>query len=274
MGIFKDKIAIVTGSASGIGRAVSEGLAAAGARVLMADLNEKLLKEAVAAIVRSGFSAQAAPLDVREFSAVKKLVDDTVAERGRLDYLFNNAGISIMGEAQLFDYGDWKDLLEVNLIGVVNGVHAAYPIMVKQGFGHIVNTGSLAGLIPTPGEVSYVASKYAVVGLSNALRIEGRDLGVKVSVVCPGLIDTPIKDNNKLINMDRAKVMHLVPKMMPAQECAKIILRGVEKNQAIILVTGLTKLFWALQRISPALVRYIWLRNIRTFRDLVKPTSR
>jgi NAD(P)-dependent dehydrogenase (short-subunit alcohol dehydrogenase family) len=268
MGFFKDKIVIVTGSASGIGRAVSEQLAQSGAKLIMADMNESLLHETVQALTRSGASAKAVVLDVRDFNAVKKMVDDTFAAHGRLDYLFNNAGISIMGEARFFEYDDWKKLIDINLYGVINGVHAAYPLMVKQGFGHIVNTASLAGIIPTPGQISYVASKYAIVGLSNSLRIEGEDLGVKVSVVCPGLIDTPIAENNKLIRLNRDKMRGLVPKMMPASECARVILRGVEKNQATILVTGLTKFSWILQRLSPALIRWIWKGNLIKIRSL------
>jgi len=268
MELFKDKIAIVTGAASGIGRAVSEELAKAGAKVIMADINRGLLEETAQSITKAGHYARPVGLDVRDLAAVKKMVDDVVSEHKRLDYIFNNAGIAIMGEARFFEYDDWKKLIDINLYGVVNGIFAAYPIMVKQGFGHIVNTASLAGLIPTPGEVSYVASKYAIVGLSNALRIEGQDLGVKVSAICPGLIDTPIKDSAKLINIDLEKIKPFLPKMMPVSECAKIILRGVEKNQAVILITGLTRFFWILQRISPAAVRWIWKRNLNKLRQL------
>ena len=268
MEIFQDKIVIVTGAASGIGRAVCEQMAEKGAKLVMADINESLLKEAAASINKGGHYAKPVVLDVRDFNAFKKMADDTIAEHGRLDYIFNNAGVGVMGEARFFEYDDWKKVIDINLYGVVNGVAAAYPLMVKQGFGHIVNTSSLAGIVPTPVEVSYVASKYAVVGLSNALRIEGEALGVKVSVVCPGLIDTPIQDAIKLIKVDKEQLKTVAPKFMPVKDCAREILAGVEKNKAIILITGLTKISWVLQRLSPGLIRWIWKNNLKKFREL------
>ena len=268
MDIFKEKVVIVTGAASGIGRALCEDLSKQGAKLVMADRNQGQLEQAASAIKNSGGIAKAVPLDVTDFPSVKKMVDDAVSEHGRLDYIFNNAGVGVMGEARFFEYDDWKKVIDINLYGVVNGVAAAYPLMVKQGFGHIVNTSSLAGIVPTPVEVSYVASKYAVVGLSNALRIEGEALGVKVSVVCPGLIDTPIQDAIKLIKVDKEQLKTVAPKFMPVKDCAREILAGVEKNKAIILITGLTKISWVLQRLSPGLIRWIWKNNLKKFREL------
>ena len=266
LSFFSDKITIITGAASGIGYALSRELARRGAVVVMADKNADLLFASVASIIGDGFRVVAAQLDVTDHAAVKKLVDDTVATHGRLDYLFNNAGIVIVGEARDFSMDDWHTVINTNLYGVVNGVAAAYPLMVKQGFGHIVNTASLAGLAPLTGQIPYTTSKYAVVGLSNALRIEGADLGVKVSVVCPGLIDTPILKTVRVINMDREKFFSMMPGRMAPDKCAGEILRGVEKNKAIILVTGLVKSSWLIQRFSPGLMRWIWRGVMRKAR--------
>lgn len=259
MELFKDKAAIVTGGASGIGRAVSQELVRQGARVTLVDINTELLKQTVEALSKTGGAAKAAVLDVREFDAVKKLVDDTVAEQGKLDYIFNNAGVVIFGEARDFSIDDWRTVIDTNLYGVVNGVAAAYPIMVKQGFGHIVNTASLAGLVPVSGLISYIASKYGVVGLSNALRVEGADLGVKVSVVCPGLIDTGMK-GARMIKLDREKALAASPKLLPAEECARVIIDGVRRNKAIITVTALAKISYLLQRISPRFMLWFLIR--------------
>lgn len=266
---FNDSIAIVTGAASGIGRALGQELARRGALVIMADIQRELLEEAVGSITQAGHKAEAVALDVTEFQAVKELVENTAARHGRLDYIFNNAGIGVGGEVRDVSIDDWRDVLNVNLFGVVNGVAAAYPLMVDQGHGHIINTASIEGLIPFPGTVSYVTSKYGVVGLSNALRVEGADLGVNVSVVCPGYIKTAIFHTSKLIKMDREKMLKSLPDrfgIMP-EECASVILRGVERNKAIIVVTGLAKVFWWLHRINPGWILWMMRRKIREARE-------
>jgi NAD(P)-dependent dehydrogenase (short-subunit alcohol dehydrogenase family) len=271
MDIFEGKTAIVTGGASGIGGALGEEMASRGALVTLADVNAALLEEAVSSLKAKGYKVKGMALDVIDFEAVKKLVDDTVSEHGRLDYMFNNAGIAIGGEARDFSYDDWHRVIDTNLYGVVHGVAAAYPLMAKQGSGHIVNTSSLAGLAPAPGEISYTTSKYGVVGLSNALRIEGAHYGVKVSVVCPGFIRTPIYQNIEFVKMDREKVMKMAPKGMPPERCARVILRGVERNKAIITVTAMAKAFWIVQRLSPGLVRAAFSQGL--FKPMRKARS-
>ncbi len=268
MGAISSKIAIVTGGASGIGRAVSEELARRGERVVLADVNEKVLHETVEAIQKNGFAAKGVRLDVTDPEAVKRVVNDVVEEHGRLDYMFNNAGIAVCGEARSFSYNDWRSVIEVDLFGVVNGIAAAYPVMVKQGFGHIINTASLAGLVPAPGEISYTASKYGVVGLSHVLRQEAAGHGVRVSVVCPGFIETPIFYNAKLIDLDRNTLLQKIPKTLSASECARAILRGVELNKATIVVTGFAKFFWLLHRLSPSFVIWIGKRYAKQMREL------
>jgi NAD(P)-dependent dehydrogenase (short-subunit alcohol dehydrogenase family) len=242
-------------------------LAQQGARVTLADVNGKLLEETAATIITGGYEAKALTLDVTSSEGVEKMVKDTVAQYGRLDYIFNNAGIAVFGEAHNFSRDDWSKVIDTNLYGVVNGILAAYPIMVKQGFGHIINTASLAGLVPATGLISYVASKYGIVGLSSALRSEGAGFGVRVSVVCPGFIDTPIK-NSKTVKIDREKLLAATPKFITAEKCAQAILRGVEQNKAIIVVTPLAKTFWLLYRISPTLVtRFIQKSHVKIIRN-------
>ena len=235
--------------------------------MILVDVNTKLLEEVADSITKAGGRAKAVTLDVSDFAAVKKLVDDTVAQYGRLDYIFNNAGVAVGGEARDYSYDDWRKVINVNLYGAVNGVAAAYPIMVKQGFGHIINTASLAGLTPSAGEVSYTASKYGIVGLSNALRVEGAGLGVKVSVVCPGFIETPIFYTSKIIKLDREKLLELAPKAITPEKCARVILCGVERNKATIVVTLLAKFLWLLQRISPGLVLWMGGQSIKKMRE-------
>jgi NAD(P)-dependent dehydrogenase (short-subunit alcohol dehydrogenase family) len=236
---------------------VSEALGERRAVVVVADLDGARAEDVAQGIRARGGRARGAPLDVCDAAAFQRLVDEAAAEHGRLDYLFNNAGIGVAGEERDVSLEDWNKVLAVDLHGVVHGVRAAYALMVKQGSGHIVNTASLVGLVPGPGEASYAAAKYGVVGLSHTLRAEGARLGVKVSVVCPGLIDTPILVTSPIRGpADREKLRALIPTPMPAERCAREILRGVAKNRSTIVVTGHAKALWWLARLSPDAI--IW----------------
>jgi len=256
---FDGAVALVTGGASGIGRALGEELARRGAHPVLADRQLDLARE-VAGAIPGG--ATAAELDVRDFPAFESLVRTTFKEHGRLDYVFNNAGIVIAGEAELCGIDDWNQVLDVNVRGVVHGVQAAYPVMVEQGFGHLVLTASLAGLLPLPGAVSYAASKHAVVGLSKSLRIEAAGHGVRVSALCPGLVKTPIVDGGRYGKMlrpipeeVRTSLAERLHGMAP-EDFAPRVLDAVKRNRAIIVVPGWWRLFWWLERLSPALSLY------------------
>ena len=133
-------------------------------------------------------------LDVRDRAGFAVLVADVLAEHGRLDLLFNNAGIGPGGRTHELEPAVWDAVLDINLGGVVNGVLAAWPVFVRQRSGHLVNTASAAGLVPPPMVAAYATSKGGVVALSQSLRAEGASLGVRVSALCPGAVDTPILD--------------------------------------------------------------------------------
>lgn len=140
---FRNKIVIVTGGASGIGKGLCERLAQAGATVMVADINLAGAQQVAAAI---GASAHAAQVDVTDAAAVEALVQQTITTHGRLDYIFNNAGICYVGETLDMSTEQWRRIVDVNLLGVVYSTMAAYRVMVQQGHGHIVNSASLAGL--------------------------------------------------------------------------------------------------------------------------------
>ncbi|HVN85220.1 MAG TPA: SDR family NAD(P)-dependent oxidoreductase [Candidatus Binatia bacterium] len=251
---FADKVAIVTGGASGIGRALGIELVRHGARVVLADVNGDGAGSTARELSSHG-TASAVTVDVADAASVEGMIADTLGAHGRIDYLFNNAGIALMGDARHMTLADWNRLIDVNLRGVIHGVSAAYPIMIRQGFGHIVNTASLAGLVPPPGATGYAMTKHAVVGLSLALRGEAAGYGVRVSVVCPGIIDTPIKYSTRLLNTDRETVLNEIPvRFYPAEACARDIVRGVARNRPIIVVSGHAKLTWLLYRVAPRLM--------------------
>jgi NAD(P)-dependent dehydrogenase (short-subunit alcohol dehydrogenase family) len=266
---FRDKIAVVTGAASGIGRAVATRLGGRGAVVCAADIDEPGAKETAALIAGAGGRASATPLDVADGGAVTRLVDETARRHGRLDYMFNNAGIAVFGPAQDITDDLWKRVIDINFMGVLSGTLSAYRIMVAQGFGHIVNTASLAGLVPVPLLTAYAATKHAVVGLSTSLRGEGAGLGVKVSVVCPGFVRTPMFDNYTAVNIDREVLDAEVPKRVTdVNEAARAIIAGVAKNRAIILVGTDAHLFWRLYKLWPGLVEYLGRRGTADVRAI------
>ena len=198
---FKDKVAIVTGGGSGIGQALCQELGRRGSMVVVAGITDDHAKRVASAIMQNGGHAHAVHVDVSNEEEVRQLIDKTVSEYGHLDYLFNNAGIFIGGDARDLTLEQWCRVLEVNLYGVLYGTVIAYPIMVGQGFGHIVNVSSATGLLPQPINAPYCTSKYAIVGLSLSLRVEGADLGVKVSVVCPGGVQTNIYQAATIVNV-------------------------------------------------------------------------
>ena len=270
--IFDGAVAIMTGGASGIGRALSEALARRGACVVLADRQFTLAQEVAAGIQASGGKASAVELDVTNFTAVDQFVRATAQAQGRLDYMFNNAGIAIGGEVRLCQIEDWDAVLNVNLHGVVNGVQAAYPVMLSQGYGHIVNTASMAGLLPMPAAVSYATTKHAVVGLSKSLRVEAAPYGVHVSVLCPGFIRTPIlyggKYGKQLQPMPpevQEKFIRQYRPMDPAVFAEKV-LDALARNKALIIVPGWWRLLWWLSRLSPALEFSLAQRGYRSAR--------
>ncbi len=265
----KGKTAIVTGAGGGIGRELCRLMAKRGTHVVACDLKASAAEETAEFVRSAGGSAEAKALSVTDYDAVQALADE-LAGRGSIDYLFNNAGIGIGGEARDFKIEDWRIVLDVNLYGVVNGVTAVYPVMAKQRSGHIVNTASLDGLVPFPMHVSYTASKYAVVGLSQALRIEGAPLGVKVSVACPGRVKTAIFDTTRLVNSDREKTMRIVNAApgITAEECASRIIAGMDRNDELILPSAYARFMWHLERATPSLTHGIMSFTQRWVGDL------
>lgn len=248
------QVAIVTGGGSGIGAALVRALTARGATVVIADLDEAGAK-AVAG--QAGGRTSVAVLDVRDADAVAGLVGGTAAEHGRLDLMFNNAGIAVGGRVDEMTLDHWDRVIDVNLRGVVHGVHAAYPVMLEQGCGHIVNTASLAGLVPAPMLAPYAATKHAVVGLSLALRAEAADRGVRVSVVCPGFVDTPLlgRVNSDLpqteLGADEAARARLAGRLYHPDALAVDVLRGMARNQAVIVAPASARAAWRMTRYAP-----------------------
>lgn len=238
---FHGKGCVVTGAASGIGFALSEALLQAGAAVLMADRDTQSLASAVEQLSAHAGRVYSMPVDVTDQEQVQKMIKNAAARHGRLDVLFNNAGIGGTMPIEEATLEHWRRIIDINLWGVIYGVHYAMPIMRKQGGGHIVNTASIAGLIPPPFQALYCATKYAVVGLSESLRFELEDEGIHFSVVCPGnvasrIFGTPILGERKEVKPP--------PDAIPAAEAAQITLEGVANKQGIIVLPEKYREMW------------------------------
>jgi len=262
MSYWQDKVAIVTGGASGIGYALCRELCRQGATVYAADLNPvglQRLKEDCA-----DARSHVATLNVAEEPAVGAFIERVVSEQGRIDYLFNNAGIVTGGHFEDMDFDKWRRIVDINLWGVIYGTQHAYAQMLRQGHGHIVNTASTAGVMPVAKSTAYAATKHAVVGLSLSLREEGRKHGIRVSAVVPGLVDTNIfATATNLKGHDYDAAMKKVPmaKISPAQ-AAEHILDGVRANRQFIVFPGSNRAIVAMNRLLPGFMG--WLINWKT----------
>jgi NAD(P)-dependent dehydrogenase (short-subunit alcohol dehydrogenase family) len=264
---FQNAVAVVTGGAGGLGRALCEELGRRGAVVVVTDLQAEAARAVAEGIAAAGGRAAGAALDVRDAAAFERLLDDTIAAHGRLDYLFNNAGLAAAGEAQKLPLDVWRKVLDVNLWGVIHGASAAYARMVVQGSGHLVNISSLAGIGGMALGAPYAASKFGVVGLSLSLRAEGADLGIKVSVVCPAYIQTGIFDHGTYVGTSQKGIQSLIPfKFVDVDVAARTILRGVERNRAFIVFPFYAKLLWWLSRLRPQIAVNVNRKTARAFR--------
>ena len=269
------KVAFVTGGASGIGAALAAELVHGGAQVWIADRQIDRARDLAGGLRDRGAKVHAIELDVRDPSAFERAVTEAVQESGRIDYLFNNAGIGVSGEVDSYTLDDWDDVFDVNLRGVVHGIQAVYPVMIRQGSGHIVNTASMAGLTTTVGQSSYTASKHAVVALSRSMRVEAERHGVRVSALCPGVIRTPILSGGEYGRISQPGLTQeeflkswerLRP--MDADKFAQRVLRAVLRNDAIIIVPAWWKILWYMERLSPALSLRLAKRLIKELRKM------
>ena len=275
-------VVVITGAASGFGRAFAETLAKRGANLVLADIQKDKLQDTVDTIEKAGGKARGVLLDVRKRKECADFIDNAWALEERLDYVFANAGIGIFGETHLLEDKEWDDVIDVNLWGVVHTVRPAYRKMVAQGFGHIVNTASLAGLVQAPFLGPYALTKHAVVGLTKTMRVEGASKGVRVSALCPGAVRTPILSESTLggsiyeITEERMiKWWQRIGPIMELADFAREALAAVEKNEGIIVLprrnVGLRKLIDLLpQSAGEKISRKIYEDSLRDFPELSK----
>jgi NADP-dependent 3-hydroxy acid dehydrogenase YdfG len=228
---FGGKVAVVTGASTGIGLGLSRKLLESGAEVYMSSRTPAHIAEAAESLRRYGDKVHAQVLDVRDEKAVAEYMD-YVAARGRVDYLFCNAGVGFGQPYEVTKREDWNTIFDVNVFGLVNCVHSMLPHLMRQGSGHIVIVSSVAGISPLPYQTVYVASKHAVYGFARCLRYELEDKNIKVSVICPGAVATNIFYRS----LDYSLHFELPqpPNAISIDQAGDEILAGIRNGQEVI----------------------------------------
>jgi len=237
------RVAVVTGAASGIGRAVAELFARERANVVLADIDQRALAETVQAIRARSGEALGVPTDVTDLGSVQALAEAAFKAFGAVHVLCNNAGVALWGGLETATHRDWQWVLGVNLWGVIHGVEAFVPRMIasKQP-GHIVNTASMAGLIASRGLGIYNTSKYAVVGLSETLAKDLRPYDIGVSVLCPMGVSTQIRNSDRnrpsaLANdaPSTSEPVELIGRTLAPTVVAEMVLAAIRANRLYVI---------------------------------------
>jgi NAD(P)-dependent dehydrogenase (short-subunit alcohol dehydrogenase family) len=237
------RVAVVTGGASGIGRAMAELFAREGAKVVVADIDERALAAAVGAIEAHGGDALGVRTDVTDLASVQALAAAAFKAFGKVNVLCNNAGVALWGGFESATHRDWQWVLGVNLWGVIHGVEAFVPRMIASNeSGHIVNTASMAGLVATRGLGVYNTSKYAVVGLSETLAKDLRPYRIGVSVLCPMGVATQIRESARNRPADlandspsRSEPVELMGRTLAPAAVADMVLAAIRANRLYVI---------------------------------------
>jgi NAD(P)-dependent dehydrogenase (short-subunit alcohol dehydrogenase family) len=270
MNSLKEKIVIVTGAGSGLGRAIAHYCAQKGADVVVTDIDITAANETLRRMKEKGGNGTILHVDVSKVEEVEKMIAFTIEKYGRIDFLFNNAGAAINGEFIDMTLEHWRKMMDVNFWSIIYACKTVYPIMIKQGAGVIVNVASFAGLMPGGLMTGYSTSKHAAVGFTLNLRSEAKQYGIKVIALCPGYLETPMHESalnvsDYVIAHDekyRAKE-HNWPK---PEDCIHHMMRGVMKNKGIVVSPRKQMPFWWLYRLFPSLVPWIWSKVIKNMK--------
>jgi NAD(P)-dependent dehydrogenase (short-subunit alcohol dehydrogenase family) len=260
----RDKVAVVTGGASGIGRALCVAFAREGARVVVADLDAAGMADTVAAVSQVGSRAIAVKTDVSRLGDVQALADRAFGEFGAVHVLCNNAGVALWGGLESATHRDWEWAMGVNLWGVIHGIEAFVPRMIaRKEPGHIVNPASMAGLIASQGLGVYNTTKYAVVGLSETLQKDLRGYGIGVSVLCPMGVKTAIRQSARnrppeLRNAGEREAggaVELIGRSLDPEHVAERVLRAIHANRLYVIThaEGLAPLRRRFERMAQAI---------------------
>ena len=235
MGALAGRKALITGASSGIGEATAAAMAAEGAAVALAARRKDRLDALVERIDDAGGRAVAVEADVADEAQARSLVADATDALGGLDCLVNNAGVMLLGLVQGAETDEWRRMVEVNLLGLLYCTHAAVPVMRDGGGGDIVNVASVAGRTARMGLAAYNMTKWGVVGFSEALRQEGQHIGIRVSCIEPGYVDTELQGHNRnpMIVERLEQARERIGKVLEADDIARAVLYVVSQPQHV-----------------------------------------
>jgi short-subunit dehydrogenase len=267
---FADKVCVVTGAASGIGRALAADLAGRGAHLALVDVSAGALAETAQRCATGGRRVTTHVVDVADAACMEALAAEVMAQHGRVELLVNNAGVSVTGTFEEQSLDDWRWIVGVNFWGVVHGCKFFLPHLRNAREAHIVNLSSMFGLIGLPTQSSYCATKFAVRGLSEALWTELRGTGIGVTSVHPGGVKTNIVRDSRTADPDaKQKMIEQFERMaMTPEKAAAKILRAVEHNRLRVLICPESRAAdWA-KRLFPAAVHHLVARGYQRFGSL------
>ncbi|MCX5868784.1 MAG: SDR family oxidoreductase [Proteobacteria bacterium] len=256
----------ITGAASGIGRATAIAMGRRGSRLFLTDRNEAGLKETVKFISPPGEVSRFKSFDISSYEAVKAFADEIHAEFGPMDIIVNNAGIALYALVEDMTHAHWQKVINVNLWGPIHGIECFLPEMIRAKKGHVVTVSSASGLIGAPLHAAYASAKFGLVGLSEVLRYDLMMHNIGVTVICPGAVDTPLKNTVEILGADPKdpRVKELKEKFsrhaVPPEKVAGLIVRAVEKNRFLVITSFDIKLVYFLKRCFFPLYHFIMIR--------------
>lgn len=273
----KGRKALITGAASGIGFAIAREFALRGAFPVLADINSDALEQAVEELRRGGLSGYPYQLDVTDFQAVLGMREHLKEMGLEPEVLVNCAGITLVAHVCNTTHEDWSRMIDINLMGPVNVIDAFLPDLSERGAGHIVNIGSIDGLIPIPGQAPYCASKFAVTGLTEVLYFDLKPRGIGVTLVCPGAVNTPmakgmpIRDFPHSFGSQRFTdfVWRLVESISNSPEnIARHTAEAVERGRFLVIPGAPSRLMWHYRRLFPRVATASGVGTARLFEKI------
>jgi short-subunit dehydrogenase len=268
--------ALVTGGGSGIGLATAARLAAKGAVPVLVDINRAALDKALANLKGEGFEAYGFQADITDIDALRRLQIDLEEKGLSPDILVNCAGLTLVAHVSSIDHEEWNHIINVNLMGTIRTVETFLPAMLERGHGHIVNIGSIDGIVPVPGQAAYCASKFGVTGLTEVLYYDLKQHGIGVTLFCPGYVNTPmamahpVKDLHLRFRGWRLVEWFLRLFSTSPERTARRIVEAVERGRFLVIPGVPSRIIYHYRRLFPRLATssgvvvaraYGWLRR-------------